>query len=97
VSDVGAFDMVGNLWERVADWADFANSCFNEFFAGADDLECFGGPGFPGTTSHPSAMIRGGFFGAYALGGGTHAGVFAVRANVTPDLASRAVGFRCVR
>lgn len=97
VSDVGIFDMVGNQWERVADWADFANSCFNEFFAGAGDLECFGGPGFPGTTSHPSAMIRGGYFGVPGLGGGTFAGVFAVRANVTPDFAVGGVGFRCVR
>jgi hypothetical protein len=91
VSDVGAFDMVGNLWERVADWRDFATSCFTQSETFGGDLSCLGGSG------GNSAMIRGGFFGAFELGGGTHAGVFAVRANVTPDFAPFGIGFRCAR
>lgn len=93
VSDVGAFDMVGNYWERVADWVDFSSNCFAQPEPFGGDLRCFGG----GAEPMVSAMIRGGFFGAFALGGGTHAGVFAVRANVTPDFAPSAIGFRSVR
>lgn len=96
VSDVGAVDMVGNLWERVADWADFANACTKAVFG--KDLECFGGPGSPeALASHPSAIIRGGFSGPFTLGGGTNAGVFALRANVTTEFNPAGIGFRCVR
>lgn len=98
VSDVGAFDMVGNFWERVADWADFADGCVTQSATFGDDLSCFGGPGQTSPVGNkPAVMLRGGFFGPFELGGGTHAGVFAVRANVTPDFAPNGIGFRCAR
>ncbi|HEX6187739.1 MAG TPA: SUMF1/EgtB/PvdO family nonheme iron enzyme [Pyrinomonadaceae bacterium] len=98
VSDVGAFDMVGNVWERVADWADFADGCVTQSATFGGDLSCVGGPGQASPVGNkPGAMLRGGFFGLFELGGGTHAGVFAVRANVTPDFAPNGIGFRCAR
>jgi formylglycine-generating enzyme required for sulfatase activity len=98
VSDVGAFDMVGNFWERVAEWVDFADGCVTQSATFGDDLSCVGGPGQTSPVGNkPAVMMRGGFFGPLALGGGTHAGVFAVRANVTPDFAPDGIGFRCAR
>jgi hypothetical protein len=70
VSHWGANDMVGNLWEWVADWVPGSTGCpgWGTF---SDDYMCLSGastaPGSPGP------LIRGGDFG-----GGTLAGVFAV-------------------
>lgn len=94
VSDVGAFDMVGNLWEWVAEWRAFAPGCFTLSATFGGDLSCVGGPTGGGETG---AVIRGGFFGPFNLGGGTHAGVFAVRANITPSFSPYGIGFRCAR
>jgi hypothetical protein len=91
-SSWGVFDMVGNVEEWVADWADLnttgctdATTAFG--FPGGDDI-CFGGDGSPQV---PGALLRGGhhFFG-------TGAGVFAVRP-VTPALSHFVIGFRCAR
>lgn len=94
VSDVGVFDMVGNLWEWVAEWRAFSPGCFTLPATFGGDLSCVGGPTGSGETG---AMIRGGFFGPFNLGGGTHAGVFAVRANITPSFSPGGIGFRCAR
>ena len=88
VSDVGAFDMVGNLWEWVADWVPpFNGSCAAALFAGDDN--CLAGTGQAAGTS---ALIRGG-----DLVDGTDAGVFAVFGNGTPSIAFSHVGFRAAR
>jgi hypothetical protein len=91
VSDVGAFDLVGNLWEWVADWAGSGTSCFTQSATFGGDLNCLGGPG----GSVP--VIRGGFFGPVFLGGGTHAGVFAARSNFASDFSAGGIGFRSAR
>ncbi len=88
VSDVGAFDMVGNLWEWVAEWVPLSTGCVTALFA--SDLNCLAGAS---TTAGPGALIRGGFFD----NGGTGAGVFAVFGDSTPSRADNGIGFRAAR
>jgi formylglycine-generating enzyme required for sulfatase activity len=90
VSDVGAFDMVANLTEWVADWADAANSCTAWPGSYGSDESCVGGPGF-GYSNLPAAMVRGGYFAFYT------AGVFAVNATYLPSMSGNVIGFRCAR
>jgi hypothetical protein len=90
-SDVGAFDMIGNVSEWVADWGDLANDCTSWSPRFGDDLSCVGGPG-SGFSNLPGAFLRGGSWGFR-----TFAGVFAVRAGADPSFASFNVGFRCAR
>src|SRR5262249_16241761 len=79
----GAFDMVGNLYEWVADWADAAPGVTNWTHAAGlpgGDESFFGGPGggcfgTPDDCSVPGALMRGGDFAS-----ATYAGVFAVMA-----------------
>jgi formylglycine-generating enzyme required for sulfatase activity len=88
VSDVGAFDMVGNLNEWVADWVPRSTACpgWGSF---SDDFMCLAGAD---ETSGPGALIRGGnrLFGAVA-------GVFAVLAGRMPSEANNVIGFRAAR
>jgi formylglycine-generating enzyme required for sulfatase activity len=55
VSRFGVFDMVGNLWEWVADWVPLSTICVTELFAG--DYNCLAGAS---TIGGPGALIRGG-------------------------------------
>jgi hypothetical protein len=70
-SDVGAFDLVGNLNEWVADWVPLApGSCGDDLFPATGDSNCLAGANQAAGTA---ALVRGGnFFN------GTTAGVFAV-------------------
>jgi Sulfatase-modifying factor enzyme 1 len=88
VSDTGAFDMVGNVWEWVADWGDQAtgNSTWSSTYG--NDSSIFGGDG---SLSIPGAFLRGGYYGS-----GTYAGVFAVASDAPYD-SSFGFGFRCAR
>jgi hypothetical protein len=90
VSDVGAFDMVGNLLEWVAEWVDPANVCVENGLVGVDE-QCIGGPGGTGV---PAAITRGGHFRFR-----TKAGAYAVAASIGPlSIATfDFTGFRCVR
>jgi hypothetical protein len=86
VSDWGANDMVGNLWEWVADWDEQADACDNWGAGYGSDQTCFG----DGTPSRfPGAFFRGGDFGLT-----TSAGPFAVVAFFPPSHPSFNVGFR---
>jgi hypothetical protein len=88
VSDVGAFDMVGNLWEWVADWVPLSTACpgWGGF---SDDLMCLAGAD---SAVGPGALFRGGDFFS-----GAGAGVFAVSGSSAPSNASSNVGFRAAR
>jgi formylglycine-generating enzyme required for sulfatase activity len=89
VSARGAFDMVGNLAEWVADWVPASTNCPG--WAGfSDDEMCLAGAST--TSNFPGALVRGGafFFGPLA-------GPLAVR-DMPPSSTSRSfIGFRCVR
>ena len=90
VSDVGAFDMVGNLAEWVADWLPPFSGCGAALFAG--DFNCLAGTS---PSAGTGALVRG---GAGFHGGGTFAGVFAVNTSHTPSLANAGnFGFRAAR
>src|SRR5439155_21423530 len=82
VSDVGAFDMVGNLSEWVADWVPLSTVCPGWIQPGfppfSDDSMCLAGAN---SSADPGALFRGGDFTL-----GTGAGVFAINGLNNPFL-----------
>lgn len=89
ISDVGAFDMVGNVGELVADWGDLNDTGCTRWPAEfSSDLSCFGGTG---ASRLPGAFLRSGYHG------GNTAGVFTVRTSFDPTRAANTWGFRCAR
>jgi hypothetical protein len=88
VSDVGAFDMVGNLWEWVADWVPLSTTCVTGLF-GTGDYNCLAGASI---TGGPGALFRGGNWFS-----DSDAGVFAVFGLFTPSNAFDLIGFRAAR
>lgn len=102
VSDVGAFDMVGNVIEFVADWGALATTgtTWDVFIPGfGGDVSNMGGSpngtiyGLPGTT------LRGGSFAPSSGGFGELAGVYAIDQNGAPNSIGdgSAAGFRCAK
>lgn len=102
VSDVGAYDMVGNVIEFVADWGALATTgtTWGVFLPGfGNDVSNIGGApngtiyGLPGTT------LRGGSFAAGSGGNGELAGVYAIDQNGAPNSIgdATAAGFRCAK
>ncbi len=91
VSSDGAFDMVGNLNEWVADWVPRSTACgtWGVGISPTGDTQCLAGAA---TTGEPGALLRGGYF--YD---GTYAGPLLVIGDVSPSGSFDGVGFRCVR
>jgi len=90
-SNSGAFDMVGNVGEWVADWGELPNGCTNWPASFGSDFSCVGGPG-SSFSNLPGAWIRGGYWGD-----GAGAGVFAVDGIGGPSNSDNGLGFRCAR
>ena len=87
----GAFDMVGNVIEWVADWVPRSTAC-GTWSAGVSptgDQQCLAGAA---TTGEPGALLRGGYFS-----NGTFAGPLTVNGFNGPSYADGRIGFRCAR
>jgi Sulfatase-modifying factor enzyme 1 len=92
VSRFGAFDMVGNLREWVADWDEQALDCANWPAGFGDDFSCIGRGSGEASTRFPGALLRGGNFFYSTL-----AGPFTVEASNSPSSLSNGIGFRGAR
>jgi formylglycine-generating enzyme required for sulfatase activity len=88
VSARGAFDMVGNLGEWVADWVPASTFCPG-WASFSNDQMCLAGAST--TSNFPGALVRGGWFF-----GGAAAGPFMV-VDRPPFNSTSFVGFRCAR
>ncbi len=92
VSARGAFDMVGNLTEWVADWVPLSTACpgWGSF---SDDAMCLAGASE--TATGPGALLRGGSF-SFSFGA-TSAGPLSINGSFVPAGSSVFIGFRCAR
>jgi formylglycine-generating enzyme required for sulfatase activity len=89
VSARAAVDMVGSLYEWVADWAPRSTRCPN-WGSFSDDEMCISGASM--TANGPGALLRGGGFDS-----GANAGPLAVLAAFAPSFSDGNIGFRCAR
>ena len=89
ISAFGASDMVGNLYEWVADWVPRSTTCLG-WGTFSDDAMCLAGADTAGTQ--PGALARGGDFNDAADNGPLS--VSGIRA---PSNVFNSVGFRCAR
>jgi len=87
----GAFDMVGNVYEWVADWIPRSTGCgaWGIGTSPTGDQQCLVGAN---TTGEPGALLRGGYYG-----NGSVAGPFTVFGGNPPSTASATIGMRCTR
>jgi len=89
VSAGGAFDMVGNLEEWVADWVPLSTEC-SGWGGFSNDRMCLTGAST--SVGGPGALMRGGSFVD-----GANAGPLTVLGGRRPSLSFSFMGFRCAR
>lgn len=92
VSARGAFDMVGNLHEWVAEWMPASTTCgaWSPGVSPTSDSQCLAGAD---TTGEPAAVQRGGSYS-----NGTNSGPLAIHARTSPSIfLPENFGFRCAR
>jgi len=89
VSARGAFDMVGNVEEWVADWVPRSTMCPG-WASFSNDQMCLSGAST--TANSPGALLRGGTFFL-----GEEAGPLNVLGTPPPFASTNFVGFRCAR
>src|SRR5262245_7021968 len=91
VSSDGVFDMVGNLYEWVADWVPRSAACgsWSAGISPTGDDQCLAGAE---TTGEPGALVRGGQFTAQHFGG-----PFTITNFAPSNPSGFAFGFRCAR
>ena len=96
VSARGAFDMVGNLLEWVADWVPRSQGCgrWNPGASPTGDAQCLAGAE---TEGEPGALLRGGDYGLFDIG--STAGPLHVFGFIGPSQREFSIvfGFRCAR
>lgn len=92
VSRFGAFDMVGNVKERVGDWDEEAWDCADWPEDFGFDEACVGRGSDGSSLRFPAALFRGGGFDM-----GAAAGPFAVDAQGRPSTSDPSLGFRGAR
>lgn len=108
VSPIGAYDLVGNVWEWVSD--DVIDGVYKmrtvpdsgyvaQIDAGGmatavidQPQELFGNDYFWSKTDGAYGIIRGGYYDS-----GSDAGLYTVHADTLPTTASVGIGFRCVK
>lgn len=91
VSERGVFDMVGNLYEWVADWVPHSTGCttWGTEISPTGDEHCFAGAS---QTGDPGALMRGGSYLS-----GAKAGPLAIIGTIGPAGWGGGIGFRCAR
>ena len=107
-SGIGAFDMLGNVWELVS--GDVVNGIFEDtLLPPSGYVSGITAAGIPVSTQSTSsllyqddyvwtnatgtyAVMRGGFYG-----GATDAGLYSMQATIPLDFSSGAIGFRCMQ
>jgi hypothetical protein len=90
VSTLGAYDMVGNASEWVAEWVTLSNTCpgWGGF---SNDSQCFAGADTT-TTGGPGVLVRGG-----SAANPTVAGPLSVGFTKPSSIGDGNIGFRCAR
>ncbi len=108
VAGSGAFDMIGNVWELVAELTTDGGEWSGETLPNEGYVAAIDSAGIAiQTTSTPQALFNDDYFwssqaGVRAMmrggfyGSDTDAGVYATHAAIDPTFASAAIGFRCV-
>ncbi|MBC8165194.1 MAG: SUMF1/EgtB/PvdO family nonheme iron enzyme [Bryobacteraceae bacterium] len=96
-SDVGAYDMIGNVLEFVADWGALATTGNKWDPAFGNDVSHVGGAPAGMYFGLPGATTRGGTYAAGSGGNFEMAGAYAIDQNGTPMSFGNgtAAGFRC--